>query len=61
MSGNLKLFRIALLVLFTFVVGGLSAQTIKGHVKDTTGEPVIGATVTEKGTKNITVTELNRN
>lgn len=29
MSGNLKLFRIALLVLFTFVVGGLSAQTIK--------------------------------
>ena len=61
MSGNLKLFRIALLVLFTFVVGGLSAQTIKGHVKDTTGEPVIGATVTEKGTKNITVTDLDGN
>lgn len=45
MSGNLKTFRIVLLVLFTFVVSGLSAQTVKGNVKDTNGEPIIGVTV----------------
>lgn len=62
MSGNLKTFRLALLVLFTLFVGSLSAQTIKGNVKDSNGEPVIGATVLEKGTKNnATVTDINGN
>lgn len=61
MSGNLKTFRIALLVLFTFIVGSLSAQTVKGNVKDSNGEPVIGATVQEKGTKNVAVTDLDGN
>lgn len=62
MSGNLKTFRLALLVLFTFFVGSLSAQTIKGNVKDSNGEPVIGATVLEKGTKNnATVTDIDGN
>lgn len=38
----------------------MSAQTtIKGTVKDTNGEEVIGATILEKGTKNGTTTDLN--
>lgn len=62
MSGNLKTFRLALLALFTLFVGSLSAQTIKGNVKDSNGEPVIGATVLEKGTKNnATVTDIDGN
>lgn len=62
MSGNLKTFRLALLALFTIFVSSLSAQTIKGNVKDSNGEPVIGATILEKGTKNnATVTDLDGN
>ena len=61
MSGNLKIFRVALLTLFTLVVGNLSAQTIMGNVKDSSGEPIIGATVQELGTKNIAVTDLDGN
>ena len=61
MSGNLKTFRIALAVLFTLIVGSLSAQTVKGNVKDSSGEPVIGATVQEKGTKNAVATDLDGN
>jgi len=61
MSGNSKFFRIALLALFTLVVGTLSAQTVKGTVKDSGGEAVIGATITEKGTKNVAVTDLDGN
>ena len=34
-------------------------KKIKGQVKDTSGEPVIGATILEKGTTNGTVTDLN--
>ena len=49
MSGNLKTFRIALMLLFAIIGGGMaSAQTVSGNVKDTTGEPIIGATVQEK-------------
>lgn len=61
MSGNLKTFRIVLLLLFTVVVGSLSAQTVKGNVKDSNGEPIIGVTVQEKGTKNVAVTDLDGN
>ena len=61
MSGNFKIFRVALLTLFTLVVGNLSAQTIMGNVKDSSGEPIIGATVQELGTKNIAVTDLDGN
>ena len=35
--------------------------TVKGVVKDAKGEPIIGATVTEKGTKNATVTDYDGN
>ena len=61
MSGKLKTFRLALVVLFTLIVGGLSAQTVKGTVKDASGEAVIGATVQEAGTKNATVTDIDGN
>ena len=45
MSGNLKTFRLALIALFAMLAFGVSAQTVKGTVKDASGEPVIGATV----------------
>ena len=35
--------------------------TVSGVVKDGKGEPIIGATVTEKGTKNATVTDYDGN
>ena len=36
-------------------------KTAKGNVIDSTGEPVIGASVVEKGTTNGTVTDINGN
>ena len=44
-----------------FFVGSLSAQSLKGNVKDSTGEPIIGATIQEKGAKNMAVTDLDGN
>jgi|GEM_PF-3532000 len=32
---------------------------VKGHVADANGEPIVGATVTQRGTKNATVTAPN--
>jgi len=64
MSVQLKsIFRTALLMCLLFVVGTLHAQTTaKGTVIDNTGEPVIGATVVEKGNpKNATVTDFDGN
>ncbi len=61
MSGKLKTFRIALLFAFLTIVGGMSAQTIKGNVKDSNGDPVIGATIMEKETKSGTVTDIDGN
>ncbi|MBQ6202674.1 MAG: TonB-dependent receptor [Prevotella sp.] len=61
MSGNLKTFRIALIAMFMCIMGSASAQTVKGTVKDATGEAIIGATVQEKGTKGGAVTDLDGN
>ena len=61
MQGNLKTFRIALMLILSLIVGTVSAQTVNGNVVDETGEPVIGATVMEKGTKNATVTDFDGN
>ena len=61
MQGNLKTFRFALLLVLSLIVGTVSAQTVSGNVVDETGEPVIGATVMEKGTKNATVTDFDGN
>ena len=61
MSGKLKFFRLALLLAFTMLVGNISAQTVKGTVTDSSGEPIIGATVMETGTQNGVVTDLDGN
>ena len=61
MSGNLKFFRMALLLALTLFVGNITAQTIKGTVTDSSGEPVIGATVMETGTQNGVVTDIDGN
>ena len=58
----LKSIRAALVLSFLLLVGSISAQTtVKGTVKDATGEAVIGATVTEQGTKNAAVTDFDGN
>ena len=61
MQRSLKTFRFALMLVFSLLVGTVSAQTIKGNVVDETGEAVIGATVMEKGTKNAVVTDFEGN
>lgn len=53
-----------LLMLIAVVVFALDASaqsTASGHVKDDTGEDVIGATIMEKGTSNGTVTDFEGN
>ncbi|WP_418214550.1 SusC/RagA family TonB-linked outer membrane protein [Bacteroides difficilis] len=60
----MKDMRTLLLMLFAMISIGISAQTLtlKGNVKDTTGEPVIGASIVEKGnTTNGTITDLDGN
>lgn len=48
------------ILLLTTALGVAQAQTsITGVVKDAEGEPIIGATVIQKGTKNFTTTDLN--
>ena len=62
MSNQVKNMRIVLLMLFAALSLSVSAQTItlKGNVKDATGEPIIGASVVEKGnTTNGTITDLD--
>ena len=49
MSGKLNNLRFALVALLMAFVAQVSAQTIKGTVTDTSGEPVIGASVMEDG------------
>ena len=61
MQGKLKTFRIALTLILSLFVGAVSAQTVTGNVVDETGEPVIGATVMEKGTKNAAITDFDGN
>ena len=54
--------RLLLFVAVMFFALDISAQTtIRGHVKDDTGEDVIGASVVVKGTNNGTVTDFDGN
>ena len=54
--------RILALMMGLFLCIGAYAQiNVQGHVKDATGEPVIGATVTVVGTTNNTVTDFDGN
>ena len=63
MSKKLKnIVRYALTCVFLFTVGTAAAQqTITGTIVDSTGEPVIGATVKEQGTTNAAVTDFDGN
>lgn len=59
-----KGLRIMGLVLAFLVAGNAYAQerkTIKGFVRDVTGEPLIGASVIEKGTNNGVITDVDGN
>ncbi|MEG1562719.1 MAG: TonB-dependent receptor [Bacteroides sp.] len=61
---NLRIYRMILpLLIGLFLSVGAFAQqfSVKGHVKDATGEPVIGANVVVKGTTNGTITDFNGN
>ncbi len=61
MSFKLKSIRTALTLAFLMFVGSIAAQTVKVNVKDSSGEPVIGASVLEKGTRNGGITDLDGN
>lgn len=64
MSNPMKNMRFLLLLLFAAISLSVSAQTITvtGNVKDTSGEPIIGASIVEKGsTSNGTITDLDGN
>ena len=55
-------YRLILSLAVMFFALDVSAQTtIRGHVIDDTGEGVIGATVTVKGTQGGTVTDIDGN
>ncbi|WP_321335344.1 TonB-dependent receptor [uncultured Bacteroides sp.] len=61
---NLRICRTILpLLLGLFLSMGAFAQqvSVMGHVKDATGEPVIGANIIVKGTTNGTITDLDGN
>ena len=61
---NIKMpFRMLVLVLGLFLSVGAFAQqiTVKGHVKDATGEPVIGATIRVDGAQGGTVSDFDGN
>ena len=63
MEKSLRLKALLTLLVGLFLSIGAFAQQIavKGHVKDTTGEPVIGANVLVKGTTNGTITDFDGN
>ena len=57
-----QFYRLLMLIAVVVFALDVSAQaTISGHVKDETGEDVIGATIMEKGTSNCSVTDLDGN
>ncbi|NCC10290.1 MAG: TonB-dependent receptor [Bacteroidia bacterium] len=61
---NLRIFRMILpLLIGLFLSLGAYAQqiTVKGHVKDASGEPIIGANVVVKGTSTGTITDFDGN
>ncbi len=53
---------LAIAMLLTFTLPALAQKiTVHGYVDDSTGEPLIGATVMEKGTSNGTATDFDGN
>ncbi|WP_294631008.1 TonB-dependent receptor [uncultured Bacteroides sp.] len=60
-SLRLKALLVTLVGLFLAMSAFAQQIVVKGYVKDTTGEPVIGANVLVKGTTNGTITDFNGN
>ena len=61
-SSKNQFYRLLMLIAVVFFALDVSAQaTISGHVKDDTGEDIIGASVIVKGTQNGTVTDFDGN
>ena len=57
---KIQFCRLLMFIAVVFFALDVSAQTtVSGHVKDDTGEDVIGASVMEKGTSNGTVTDFD--
>lgn len=52
---------VALALLFAGSAGAQETKTIKGMVRDVAGEPLIGASVIEKGTNNGVITDVDGN
>ena len=52
---------VALALLFAGSAGAQETETIQGMVRDVTGEPLIGASVIEKGTNNGVITDVDGN
>lgn len=52
---------VPLALLFAGSAGAQETKTIKGMVRDVTGEPLIGASVIEKGTNNGVITDVDGN
>ena len=52
---------VALALLFAGSAGAQETKTIKGMVRDVTGEPLIGASVIEKGSNNGVITDVDGN
>ena len=52
---------VALALLFAGSAGAQETKTIKGMVRDVTGEPLIGASVIEKETNNGVITDVDGN
>lgn len=63
MSNKMKNMRALLLLIFMAASLNVFAQTITltGSVTDMTGEPIIGASVLEKGTSNGTIANFDGN
>ena len=59
---TIKLYRVFLLGMLLLIVSWLGAQhTISGKITTEQGEPLIGATIEEKGTTNGTITDIDGN
>lgn len=56
---NLKFLTTCIMLLMSVVA--FAQNQIKGHVADATGEPIIGANVTVKGTTTGTITDIDGN
>lgn len=62
MSGNFNKLKFAVITMLLLFVANVSAQTVKGVVTDSQGEPIIGASVFEEGENaNGAVTDLDGN